>query len=319
MEDYPLFYSHFWMDEDAYYYDSRDVYNKNRSKRLTNDFNTLRDSLLAIYKFAYKNDTAAGKSPIFYRKYETDAYNSARLKPIQGIDFQDDKSIVNNSTDDHGIFRTYFENSFTTSSKLIYESIGEQGFIDQMTQKNTSIDKPSILNLFDISQCYYNIRIHSETIDSIYLVVNFTGANEFTFVESKPDEVDCQQLIWNLKRVQSNPPHSWYKGGKEHILFHVKSKELENKQNARVFFVSAVLSGLIILFLAFIIILVYRFVTFYIKKSTNEEVELVVEALPEQESNISGEESTSSTNELVENDNNDKKGLKEKSSEKKQN
>lgn len=132
--------------------------------------------------------------------------------------------------------------------KTSLESIFHEGMEYSMAELDGIFDRPRRFDLFDISQCYYKFIIKSQTIDTVRLFVHFYGANDFTFVETKPYKIDCQTLEYKI-------PSSL---NQQRIILYVKSKELEVVQSTRLFFITAILSGLIVIFLTFVVIFLYR-------------------------------------------------------------
>lgn len=98
--------------------------------------------------------------------------------------------------------------------------------------------------LEDISQAYYNLRIKSETIDSIILNIDFVGAAKFSAMYPEPDLV-------TMSSIEFNNPEKIFLIRSNGLKFHVKFEELENFQSIRVFAVTAIMSSFILIFVVF--------------------------------------------------------------------
>lgn len=114
-----------------------------------------------------------------------------------------------------------------------------------------SIQSPGWFNLYDISQGWYKILFKTSTIDSTELKIDFVGATEFFPMKIEPDEKGSNYIKFTdpIKVLQIR---------KDGLTFYAKFKELENRQIIRSFAVTAILSGLIIVFLTFLILSIYR-------------------------------------------------------------
>ena len=222
------------------------------------------DSLLAEYNSACPEGVEHDYGTVHYQKILTSQDNAPRFGTMQSRD----KVYVR---DNRYCGRHKFQfKQKGTSMELVDEDYKRCGFGSVINEKGFVLSKPHILDLYDISQCYYKIKVESSTIDSINLNIHFEGANDFIFVNEEPTEVNCQNV--NYKIIQRLNPDGTYPnlGIDKEIILHVKSREFENKQNSRMFFITAVLSGLIVLFIAFLIIFFYRFYGWVMMKRQGE-------------------------------------------------
>jgi len=118
-------------------------------------------------------------------------------------------------------------------------------------KKLLSIEPAGIMDRYDFSQGWYTINLNSATIDSIHLTINFIGATEFLPMKIQPDEIGSNYIKYtDQKKIQQIK--------KEGLKFYAKFKELENIQTIRCFCVTAIISGLLLIVLTFIILGVYR-------------------------------------------------------------
>lgn len=114
---------------------------------------------------------------------------------------------------------------------------------------------PNLLDRYDISQGWYNFELHSSTIDSIILEINFIGATEFYPMEIEPDEIGSNYIKYtNQEKIM--------KIRLEGLSFYAIFKEMENIQNIRSLAVTAIISGLIIIVLT----MIFQFITHCFKK-----------------------------------------------------
>ena len=113
----------------------------------------------------------------------------------------------------------------------------------------TSLTRPTMWSLYDISQSYYEISVKGQAIDTVLLALHFKGAVEVDDIIGAANRMDDLHTVYHIE-PQNN---------EKKILLHVKHKDLENSQQIRFFGVTSVLAALITMFLAFLIIYVYRF------------------------------------------------------------
>lgn len=138
------------------------------------------------------------------------------------------------------------------------------GYSKEIEMRNEALKTPSFFALRDVSQAYYEYRVISHSLDSIYLNISFLGAAEVS-----PSAVDTytlsgSRISYNLntfERAITYRNNKHIENSNEKIIrFHVKYKDMENTQSRRVFLVSSIISGLITVFIAFLIIFIYRLI-----------------------------------------------------------
>ena len=110
------------------------------------------------------------------------------------------------------------------------------------------LTKPKWYSLYDISQCYFTITFHTFTIDSINAVFDFVGATDFYEFDNLSTSKTASKIVYKLPLDDKDTC----------IKLYLRFKDLENIQTVRVFFITAVLGGLVTIFFAFIIIYIYR-------------------------------------------------------------
>lgn len=115
----------------------------------------------------------------------------------------------------------------------------------------SSLEKPSWMERHDFSQGWYKFNLNSASIDSIRLIINFEGATDFYPIKINPDVIGSNY-------IQYSDSNKILQIKKEGLEFYAKFKELENRQTIRCFALTAILSGLLIIILTFIIIGLYR-------------------------------------------------------------
>lgn len=236
--------------EDSTFYMMRKLYNK----RL--------DSLFAVYQneksiFLQKKNFSSelDSTAIFYQKIKID---NNLIRICRPLDNQTD-SLINYYSQifhEHHKFYTkikYKNNIRHTqigSMKTQYEMFMPEGVDPGINEYGGVFDKPNKFDNFDISQSYYRIIFKTNTIDTTHLILHFKGANDFIYVRGEiPKILSAQNLEYKILN------HDWRN---KDIILHVKSRELEVIQNSRMFIITAILSGLIIIFITFIIIFCYR-------------------------------------------------------------
>lgn len=148
------------------------------------------------------------------------------------------------------------ENLFVKDSydghERIYHALTKDSIGYQIAGTNSyhPLVKPSIFSLYDMSQSYYNISLNGE-FDRGYLEIDCTGATDFSEMYPQPDRITMSSIIFKkdekINIIKSNG-----------LKFHAEFKELKNKQNARVFVLSAVMSALIAIFVTFLIMAIYK-------------------------------------------------------------
>lgn len=106
-------------------------------------------------------------------------------------------------------------------------------------------EKPSWFRLEDISQVYYDLQLESLTMDSIILKFEFVGATEFSTIKPVPDKI-------TMSSIEFSDPQKILDIKLNGLKFHARFKELENKQYIRVFVVSQIIGGLILIFIALV-------------------------------------------------------------------
>lgn len=146
---------------------------------------------------------------------------------------------------DHGIDPTY---EMRFHPHYYYNAIPLKSFVSAI--KNT-IGFSGIFDRYDISQGWYNIYLHTSTIDKIELTIDFLGATDFYPMKIVPDEIGSDYIKYT-------DPIKIMKIRDEGLTFYAKFKEMENKQTIRCFGVTALISGLIIIILTFFILGLYR-------------------------------------------------------------
>lgn len=127
---------------------------------------------------------------------------------------------------------------------------------------STPTTKPRIYSLYDISQSYITLNFHTYSIDSINAVFDFAGATDFY-------EFDHPAFNKTASKIEYRFP---FTDKDISIRLYLRFKDLENIQTVRVFFVTAILGGLVTIFFAFLIIYLYRLFSKRKNLPTNQEV-----------------------------------------------
>lgn len=100
----------------------------------------------------------------------------------------------------------------------------------------------------DISQSYYHIVLHSETMpcSQINLNIDFLGATDFSMMDPSPDAIGMSSITFT-------DPDKIYQILCYGIKFHATFPEMQNKQMIRVFALTGVLGFIITIFFSFTI------------------------------------------------------------------
>ncbi len=113
------------------------------------------------------------------------------------------------------------------------------------------VASPSWFDLCDFSQARFHIGINTMTIDSLKLKFDFRSATDFYPIDIEPDEIGSNYMVFsNPDKIQQIK--------EDGLTFYANFKELINKQLVRTFVITALLSGLLIIMLTFIILGAYR-------------------------------------------------------------
>lgn len=205
----------------------------NRTKILDNFLESHQDLNNNIFYFAYG-----------YNKSEINSYNQ---KPYLNYI----ASKFDNSEDSLGMlsYVTSTKKYFCRSEFYISKTFGLE---QQNIYSRGELGGPIWYRFEDISQSYYNIRLCTNSIDSLTLKLDFNGVVDFSNMIPEPDikgmgfiEFQNQDKI---RQIQQNG-----------LQFYGKFKELENMQTVRLLAVTTILGGIIILYVAVFFIACYHF------------------------------------------------------------
>lgn len=104
---------------------------------------------------------------------------------------------------------------------------------------------------YDISKGWYHFTLNSSSIDSISLKIDFVGATDFYPMDIVPDEIGSNFISYtDMNKILQIKQ----KGLKLYVQF----KETENRQTIRVFAVTAIISGILVILITFMILGFYR-------------------------------------------------------------
>lgn len=122
------------------------------------------------------------------------------------------------------------------------------------------LSRPRWFNNFDISQSYYDIKFDTN-LDSGRISMDFVGVTEFSKIAPEPDTITMSSIIYTnkdkIKVLKDNG-----------LKFHAKHIELQNFQNSRVFFITAVMSALFAIFVTYVVLSVVKLSS---RKKTNKQ------------------------------------------------
>jgi len=193
------------------------------------------------------------------------------LKPINGIVYNN-MSFYNADLNDTVNWFVYYGHDFPTatsnhefSGKNDSKVTGLLGALDHFFGNGTPMELPKWGRFEDISQAYYDVEILSTSVDSIKLSFEFWGAVEFSKMTPEPDVITMNYIEFNdIRKIKEIKRLG--------LKFHVEFKELAIRQQIRLFFITALLSGLITILLVFAVLAILtlnrhvgKFIVSYIK------------------------------------------------------
>ena len=251
-------------DHEKYFYTQAFPENKNYRELYPNGKNKSIDHYYETFEwYAKNNNISLNKSvPVYY--YE--ANQTIRKKALSkfynmiGANSNSNQWIVDDSskTSFWGTEIPYVNIYHIKTEDKLYQ----QGYVSGITAHGIEIKDPQEIALGDpgwftmedISQAYYKFNLKSETIDSIYLRIDFVGATNFSLITPEPDTITISSIAYDnpnkIKVIKE-------KG----LFFHVKFSELENRQNVRMFFLTAIMSALFTIFIIFVVLALYKLAT----------------------------------------------------------
>ena len=141
----------------------------------------------------------------------------------------------------------YFYNLSLTSKDDIWEKLSSYNPF----YSNTPFELPSFFKTEDISQAYVSFKIESLTIDSINIKFDFVGATEFSHMTPEPDEIGVNYIEFrDPKKISAIRLYG--------LTFLAKFKDLEGVQQIRLFTVTAIMGGLLTIFVVFLILYYFK-------------------------------------------------------------
>jgi hypothetical protein len=158
------------------------------------------------------------------------------------------------------VISTYSRKNFNTFTHQNETFVPEYQDLEiSKREKYGVMSKPSWYDEYDVSQFYFKVNVKSRSVPTINLNFRIRGANNYTFIDGTPDSLVGQQLYYSFTKdsLKRDSDKSLIN---QTLLIHVQSKELEILQQSRIFGVTALLSALITVFLAFLIIWICRLV-----------------------------------------------------------
>ena len=248
-------------DHEKYFYNQVFPENKNYRKLYPNGKNKSIDQYYEAFEwYANNNNISLNKSePVYYYKASQTIRKKALSKfyNMIGANQNSDQWIVEDSS------KTSFlgtEIPYVNIYQIKTEDkLYQQGYVSGVTAPSIEIKDPHEIALGDpgwftmedISQAYYKFNLKSETIDSIYLRIDFVGSTNFSLITPEPDVITMSSIAYdNPEKIKIIKE----KG----LFFHVKFSELENRQNVRMFFLTAIMSALFTIFIIFVVLALYK-------------------------------------------------------------
>lgn len=199
----------------------------------------------------YQVDTTLYKS-LKHATYHIFDYTTFPLDSVQIYKFESNRQGI---VEENG-YETFYLEHFAAEDIFRYDTSRHEMFHLLLNEtgnlrKFLPIESPGMSDLYDMSQGWYEIHFNTATIDSVGLIIDFVGATQFFPMKIEPDETGSNYIKFSNtdKLLQIK---------KEGLTFYVQFKEMENTQMIRNFALTAIISGLFIVLLTFLIIGLYR-------------------------------------------------------------
>lgn len=171
-----------------------------------------------------------------------------------------------------GIFDWYPNTHFVethcdklNSKKIVY-SANSSDFLGTIYSfsTNTVLGTPHWFLLSDLSQAYYNIKIHTATFNKLTLSIDFVGATDFSRMKPEPDNIGMSSISFtDLDKIEQIK--------KDGLMFHAEFKEMKNKQNVRNFILTSLMALIIGAIVKEILVLSYHLITSARKRKEYEQ------------------------------------------------
>ena len=185
-------------------------------------------------------------------------FNHECYRKIEAYNRQFEKGIIDTKmgfTDD-GIYNVKMvydkivsisTNDVTIETKGIESDLAKvKNSFQYFFNPNSPMERPLWTSLEDISQSYYKIDIHLYNVDSLTLKIDFLGVTDFSKMDPSPDRID-------MSSISFTDPYKIARIRNKGLFFHARYKDLENRQQIRLFGVTAIMSGFITIFVIFLI------------------------------------------------------------------
>lgn len=212
--------------------DGNKLYDKDEKySYLVNNMETVNDNWQTLPAY-YTSITCSSED--FYVRH-ANRYSNKGINNVSNLEYEKTGLFIDNLKAE-----LYFAGK---KAKLTHEMAGKYS--------NAPYSRPKLYSLFDISQSYFRCRVKTHTIDKIRLAFYFEGATEVDDVKFAADTIFGSSVIYNIKNVDETDSE---------ILIYARFKDLENMQSLRLFVVSSLIGGLIMVFVGFLVIYLYRVV-----------------------------------------------------------
>lgn len=193
------------------------------------------DSLFNFYKEKIAINIDKDSIPsIFYSRVES----SNSLKDISNYANKD--WIIN---DKYTLRRTFYDD---INKVIVTENYSPANMLEiKDGDLSLPFSRPTWHSLYDISQSYYEVYVEYADGET-ELSMNFLGVTELSKMNHEADEYTMSSFTMHTG------PNYWL------LNFHAFYKELESKQNSRLFIISAIFSTLIAVLVTFIVLSLYK-------------------------------------------------------------
>ena len=210
------------------------------------------DSLYHLYKEVCQDSLLPISNSIFYlhTKIESNGIKqfSRKRSSKWGV-----SRLLNSGEDSINLCQkiSYKEESLIVESFHTYNVVAL--FEENKDMNYPIFSRPKWYSEYDISQSYYYFRINGDYTDNSTLKIDFVGVTQFSNMIPEPDVASMNSIVFSdpekIKQIKENG-----------LQFHATFTELQNSQNSRMFFVTALLCALIAIIITFCIISIYKII-----------------------------------------------------------
>lgn len=217
----------------------------------------VKDKTIDSLRNVFFKSTEVNPGKTLFHIYSEDGYSVG----VQEKCLKDSTSELNCYMNQGKTIDSYWRESYTAVDTLDSYSYEvrrnrKRSFISYLNlfsyfSRRSLFHKPSYLAIEDISQSYVSFRIDTHTIDSMNVRLDFVGSTEFSSMTPAPDEI-------GMSYIEFHDPQKIAKIRNDGLFFLAKFKDLEGVQQIRLFGVTAMMSGMLSIFLVFVVLYCFK-------------------------------------------------------------